>query len=301
MPRVYVIGSINMDLVVRTASLPRPGETVAGLDFATHPGGKGANQAVAAARLGADVAMVGKVGDDAFGGELCAFLASNGVDVARVRTTGECPTGVATITVDGVGENVIVVVPGANAEVRPDDLDVDPGPDDVVVAPFEIPLETIAEVFARARRTGARTVLNPAPARPCESSLIDLADVLIVNETELAFFAGLAEVDPADSAEVVRAIGRVRTRSDQVVVATLGPRGAIASVGGEEVEVTGRRVEVVDTTAAGDTFTGAVAARIAEGWDVPRALGFANAAASLCVGRAGAGPSIPTRAEVETI
>lgn len=296
-----MVGSINVDLVATAAHLPAPGETVLGTGFAHHPGGKGANQAVAAARAGTATAMVGCVGDDPFGTELTAFLGAQGVDTAAVAVVPGHPTGTAVIVVDVRGENSIVVVPGANAEVRSaavDDLALASG--DVVVAQFETPLATTAAAFSRARAAGARTILNPAPAAVVPDDLLAATDVLVVNEVELAQVSG-HDLGPAPTtADVVAAARTVRHGTDVAVVATLGAAGIVAVDDAGELVAPAHPVrDVVDTTGAGDCFVGSLAARLVEGDDLRGAVGYALVAAALCVGRAGAGSSMPTRAEVD--
>lgn len=299
MSKVLVAGSINMDLVATTARFPQPGETVPGTTFNTFPGGKGANQAVAAARLGGSVEMIGKVGNDGFGAELRAFLAGDSIGLSHVATAVSAPTGTALIVVSAAGENTIVVVPGANGELRAGDVEqVGVRKGDVLVAQFETPLETVERFFARGREAGATTILNPAPARECPRTLLAAVDVLVVNETELAFFLGDA-VEASSYDAVAAAARRLRVHGEQVVVVTLGERGCTAIIGERRIDVQGRAVPVVDTTAAGDCFVGALATRIAAGFTIDDSLHYANTAASICVQRAGAGPSLPTAAEVE--
>lgn len=300
MGRVLVVGSINVDLVCRAERHPRPGETLPGSDFATHPGGKGANQAVAAARSGADTHMLGRVGDDGFGREQVEFLSNQGIRTDGVRRTEGVATGVALIVVDEMGENSIVVVPGANGRVVVEDIDVAFAPGDVVVCQFEVPLEVVRGAFESARAAGATTVLNPAPASSCSPELLAMADILVVNESELSFFSRTEEADPANAADVAQSLRALRTAPGQVVVATLGAHGLVALVGDEAIGLSGHAVKAVDTTGAGDTFVGALAARIAAGASSREALDYANTAASICVERAGAGPSIPTAREVES-
>lgn len=295
-PRVIVAGSINMDVVVQTARLPRIGETVAGSAVAFHPGGKGANQAVAAARLGASTMLVGRVGADAFGKELVAFLAATGVDLTHAGSV-DSPTGTALITlVDS--DNAIVVVPGANADLSPADVGLPLAAGDVLVSQLEIPLATIAAFFAPAAAAGARTILNAAPALPSAPALFNLVDILVVNETELASLSGHALEASDPVARFVAAARSLRARPDQAICVTLGRRGVVALIGNEALEVAGHAVEAVDTTGAGDCFVGALAAELAAGRTLQDALHFANAAAAICVQRKGAGPSMPTRAEV---
>lgn len=299
MGRVVVVGSINVDLVCRAERQPRPGETVLGSEFATHPGGKGANQAVAAARSEAETWMVGRVGTDAFGDAQIDFLQQQGIRTDRVLRSDDVPTGVALITVSAEGENSIVVVPGANGRVSQEDVNVVFEPEDVVVCQFEIPLETVVAVLRCAHERGARTILNPAPAAEWPSEYRSLVDVLVVNESELAFLAGGPEPDPADTRAVAERVAALRAGPNQTVVATLGSHGLVAATGAEEMVLAGHSVRAVDTTAAGDTFVGAFAASLARGAAEREALEYANLAAAISVERAGAGPSIPARAEIE--
>lgn len=295
--RVLVAGSLNMDIVARAPRFPRIGETVAGLDVNFFPGGKGANQAVAAAKSGAPTELIGKVGQDAFGRELKAFLADQGVGLARVAEI-EAATGTAIITVSDA-HNTIVVVAGTNGLVGPSDVEtanVEPG--DILVSQFEIPVETIKAFFSRGRRIGAWTILNPAPVVPFERSLLDLVDILVLNETELGALTG-ADVSENDEPSVLIEVARgLRRTEHQAICVTLGKRGVVALADDEEIEIAGRAVTAIDTTGAGDCFVGAMAARLAAGASIQDALGYANRAASICVQRPGAGPSMPTRAEV---
>ncbi len=297
---IFVVGSLNVDLVVRTQRLPRSGETVMGTQMNTYPGGKGANQAVAAAKLGARTKMVGRVGTDAFGETLRTFLGSQGVDIAWVIPTGDATTGVAMIVVAESGENSIVVAPGANGLVAEGDVAGVPlARGDVVVCQLEIPSFTVERVLARARASGATTIVNAAPARPDDRDIFRLADVLIVNEIELAELTGSGPIDVSSVDDVAQAAIQLRTHAEQIVVTTLGGRGALAIAGDRRIYIEGRRVAVVDTTGAGDAFVGAIAARISAGATIDDALAHANAAASICVQRHGAGPSMPTAAEVD--
>ena len=299
MPRVYVAGSINMDLVARAPRHPQPGETIAGTQAATYPGGKGANQAVAAAKLGGETMLVGKVGTDAFGDQLCAFLRGQGVGLEYVQRSADAATGVALIVVSDSGENAIVVVPGANALLDPADVDRVPiASGDVVLSQFEIPLATVEHFFRRARGRGATTILNPTPARVCPRDLLALADVVVLNELELACLLTSAPLAAASVDAIAEAARRLRTYAEQVIVVTLGAGGAVAVAPDRQLEIPGHKVTAVDTTGAGDTFVGATAACLACGWPLERALGYANMAAAICVQRPGAGPSIPTAAEV---
>jgi ribokinase len=298
MGRVFVAGSINMDVVATADRHPHIGETVAGEAVLYFPGGKGANQAVSAARLGAQVALVGRLGKDSFGDELRAFLAAQGVDLGLVRQMESVHTGTAIITI-AKADNTIVVIAGANAHVSTADVEAPVlSKGDVAVSQFEIPLPTVAAFFQRARAAGATTILNPAPAIEIGHELLDLVDILILNETELGLLSG-SELHDADGDERFIAAARsLQTSRDQIICVTLGKRGVLALVGGEPLIVMGRSVNAIDTTGAGDCFVGAVAAQLAGGSSIHDALGFANAAASICVQRMGAAPSMPTAVEV---
>jgi ribokinase len=298
MGRVFVAGSINMDVVATADRHPRVGETVAGNEVLYFPGGKGANQAVAAAKLGASTTLIGRLGTDAFGAQLRAFLAAQGVDLAFVKNT-DAHTGTALITIANA-DNTIVVVPGANALVSAEDVStLVLAKGDVAVSQFEIPLPTIAAFFRRARAAGATTILNPAPATKFGQALLDLVDILVLNETELGFLTG---TELRDSDEDARFIAAVRTLgAKQIVCVTLGSRGVLAMIDGTASIIAGRKVKAVDTTGAGDCLVGALAAQLAAGKPIRDALVYANSAASICVQRMGAAPSMPTAAEVAAI
>jgi ribokinase len=290
MSDIAVLGSANLDLVVRQPRLPRPGETMFGSGFTTVAGGKGLNQAVAAARAGAAVAFVGAVGDDAFGAQLRERLAGDGIDLAALRTVA-VPTGTAHIAVLDDGENSIVVVPGANDAV--DSLDAaDEAAIDAarfVVAQFERPLPLIRAAFARARAAGATTVLTPAPVTE-PGDLLELTDLLVPNAGEACELAGVA--DPVEAA-------RALSRRAATVVMTRGRDGALIAAGGEVVaEVPSRVVQAVDTTGAGDTFTGVLVARLAAGDALEAAARAGAVAASIAVTRPGASSSMPTWDEI---
>jgi len=300
MGRVFVAGSINMDVVATAERHPRIGETVAGNAVLYFPGGKGANQAVAAAKLGAPTTLIGRLGKDAFGDQLKAFLAAQGVELSFVQDS-DTHTGTAVITVANA-DNTIVVIPGANALVSPADV---AGPvfakDDVAVSQFEIPLPAISAFFKRARAAGATTILNPAPAIEFDRSLLDVVDILILNESELGFLTRTEPRDTDDYARFIDAVRSLQISNYKTVCVKLGKRGALALVNGRPLIVPGRPVKAVDTTGAGDCFVGAVAAQLAAGKSIRDALDYANAAASICVQRMGASPSMPTAAEVEAI
>jgi ribokinase len=298
MGRVFVAGSINMDVVATADRHPKVGETVAGNAVHYFPGGKGANQAVAAAKLGASATLIGRLGADAFGPELRRFLAEQGVDLTFVRDTAEAHTGTALITVANA-DNTIVVVPGANALVSADDVGVpDFAKGDVAVSQFEIPLPTIAAFFKRARAAGATTILNPAPATRFGKGLLDLVDILILNETELGFLTGIELRDTDEYEHFIEAARSLQMDESKTVCVTLGKRGIVALINGRQHVDIGRAVKAVDSTGAGDCFVGAVAALLADGQPLSSTFGYANIAAAVCVQRMGAAPSMPTIAEV---
>jgi ribokinase len=299
MGRVFVAGSINMDVVATADRHPRIGETVAGNAVLYFPGGKGANQAVSAVKLGAPTTLIGRLGKDAFGDELKAFLAAQGVDLSFVQETAGAHTGTAIITIANA-DNTIVVIPGANALVNAADVEAPAlAKGDIAVSQFEIPLAAISAFFKRARAVGATTILNPAPAIEAKRELLDLVDILILNESELGFLTRTGLRDTDDHARFIEAIRSLQTSKDKVICVTLGKRGALALVDGHPLIMPGRTVEAVDTTGAGDCFVGAVAAQLAERKSIRDALVYANSAASICVQRMGAAPSMPTAAEVE--
>ncbi|PZF95853.1 ribokinase [Micromonospora deserti] len=300
--RVIVVGSANLDLVVSTPQLPRPGETVLGGDFRTVPGGKGANQAVAAARAGATCEFVGAVGSDEFGRQLRDSLAGAGVDVRGLRSVPG-PSGVALIAVDQAAENFIVVAPGANAALT--DLDAADraavGAADVLLLQLEVPLPTVVRAADLARAGGTTVVLNAAPAAPLPAELLDMVDVLVVNEHEAAVVAGVFSDDPAVLLDALLALV-------PRVVLTLGARGAAyADRRGVRRSVPAPVVDAVDTTAAGDAFTGALAVGWAERGGavdadaVTDALRWACAAGAACAQRPGASTALPERAAIDAL
>ena len=299
MGRVFVAGSINMDVVATADRHPRIGETVAGKAVLYFPGGKGANQAVAAAKLGAATTLIGRLGKDAFGDELKAFLAAEGIDLSFVQQTSQAHTGTAIITVANA-DNTIVVIPGANALVSAADVEAPVlAKGDIAVGQFEIPLPAISTFFKRARAAGATTILNPAPAIEFSRELLDLVDILILNETELGFLTKTELRDTDDYPRFIEAARSLQINKDKIICVTLGKRGLVALIDGQPLLIDGRAIKAVDTTGAGDCFVGAVAAQLAGGKPIHDALHYANMAASICVQRMGAAPSMPTAAEVE--
>jgi len=307
--RVLVVGSINMDQIFRLDHLPRPGETVLAADVITVPGGKGANQAVAAARTFAPapradawagrVQMVSRLGADPFGRSLRAGLIAAGVDVAAVREDAAAATGVALILLAEGQDNSIIVASGANMRVAPADLDaVDWAEVGVLLVQLEIPFETVAEAMRRARAAGALVILDPAPARGCPADLLALADILTPNETEAGDLVGMAIGDVASAMEAAR---RLRSSERQRVIVKLGGQGLVVCDADGCRHLPAIPVRVVDTTAAGDAFCGALAARLAEAASFDEALRYAMAAGALAVTALGAQPSLPTRNAVEAL
>jgi ribokinase len=289
-----------MDLVARAPRLPHPGETLAGHTFAQVPGGKGGNQAVAAARLGASVAMLGCVGADANGAQLRAGLEAESIDCGAVLT-GTAATGVALIIVDDASQNAIVIVAGSNGEVTPETIarhEAVLDAAEVVICQLETPPDAVRAALATARRLGKIVILNPAPATgPLPADWLPLIDYLIPNELEAAALTGVPVASPEDAAKAAAALRAAGARN---VLVTLGPRGVHATLeGAAPVLYDAPQVKAVDTTAAGDTFIGGFAAQLAQGASVDTAIRFAQRAAALSVTRAGAQPSIPTRPEVD--
>jgi len=300
-PKVVVVGSANIDLVVRAPHIPVVGETVLGGDLLMVPGGKGANQAVAAAKVGADaeVLFVAKLGTDSFGDQLYQSLHQQGVQTKYLYRVQQSPSGVALIVVDEQGNNSIVVAGGANRLLGPEDLE--PVREDIasagaVVTQLEIPLETVVAAAETAQACGVPFILDPAPARPLPDSLLSKVDVLTPNQTEVQMLTG-CEVTDVDSARKAAAL--LLERGLKAVVLTMGAEGFLLARADQCRFVQACQVQAVDSTAAGDAFTGALAVGIAEGKDLADAAEFANYVAALSVTKMGAQPSMPTRRQVE--
>ena len=298
---IVVVGSLNMDLVIQMPQIPKPGETLLGGVFKNFPGGKGANQAVAAARLGAHVSMIGCVGDDAFGKELRAGLENDGVDTTHVLVHPEAATGVALIQVDVQGQNSIAVASGANFCLTSADVEKAMqtiGEFDALLMQLETPLETIYTAAKIASYQDAKVLLNPAPAQVLEKDLLELVDVLLPNEYEVAMMTGVALQSPADTRQAAKKLLSLGTKN---LIVTMGSHGALLFDGktNQEAFIPACLVQAVDSTAAGDCFVGALAVGLCEGKSLPSAARFASAAAALSVTRAGAQPSLPYRQEVE--
>ncbi len=294
---IAVVGSLNLDVVARVARLPVPGETVLASSHVQSLGGKGANQAVAAARAGSAVQFIGRVGADAAGEALRSSLREAGVDTEHVIRDDVDATGTALIAVDSHGENTIIVVPGANANLQPIDID---GASDVIgrcsilLLQLEIPLETVRYAAGLAQRSGITVVLNPSPSQELPSSLLDLVDILVPNEEEVAYLSGMGSpVDPTSAA------GMLCSNGVEAVVITLGSRGSAVVNGSGETDIEPYPVNAVDTTGAGDAFVGNLVAALDVGQSLEEAARFASAAAALSVQVAGAQSSMPTRQQTE--
>jgi ribokinase len=297
-PAAIVVGSLNMDLVMRVTRLPQAGETLSGHGFALAEGGKGANQAVASARLGARVAMVGRVGPDSFGTQLRASLLRDAIDATHVTISHDAPTGVAMIMVDDTGENRIILAPGANLALSAADIDAAAGPIGrarLLVAQLEVPVPAVTRAIAHAARAGAGVVLTPAPAAPLPADVWPRVDYLIPNETEASLLTGIAVQDMVSADRAARAL---LARGVRHVLLTMGAQGVFVLDGDGARVLPARDVSVVDTTAAGDCFAGGVVAGLCEGMTLDQAAHLGIEAASLCVTRAGAQPALPYRAEL---
>lgn len=299
---VVVVGSINMDLVVRNPKLPRPGETVIGRDFAEIPGGKGANQAVAAARLQVRTSMIGRVGADAFGQRLRAGLEAAEVDVQHVGTISNGSSGIALICVEDSGQNCITVVPGANARLTP--ADVQAAADlirsaNVVLLQLEIPVDTVLATIAVARQAGVLTILDPAPAVQAVPPQLLHVDLVCPNETEAEILTGIPIHNEQDAARAAR---RLRDLGARQAVVTLGERGALlCDAAGICDMIPACEINPVDTTAAGDAFAAALGVALAEGQTLRQAVQFACAAGAAAASHTGAQPSMPNRREISQI
>jgi ribokinase len=296
--RVVVVGSANTDLTIRASHLPTTGETVLGGELYTAFGGKGANQAIAAKRAGARVALLAKLGDDRYGRDYARYLRHEGIETSGLLWESALPSGVALITVDRRGQNQIAVAPGANAALIPDDLhglDAYLTSVQVLLTQLETPLETVETAIRRAKAAGIITLLNPAPARRLPIRLARFVDFLIPNESEAAVLCG----QPVGTLQQVRTAARLLHRQGyRTVIITLGKRGVVYTDEHRVIHLPGHMVQAKDATAAGDTFVGYLAYALAEGHILPDALKLANAAAALAVTRKGAQPSIPHRDEL---
>jgi ribokinase len=302
MAKIVVCGSLNMDVVAVAPRIPVAGETILGSKFFTTPGGKGANQAYAASKLSGDVAMLGRVGEDTFAGEMCYQLSEAGCNTQSIRSVPGT-SGVALIYVSDRGENSIVVVPGANQLLTAWDVSLESHlfrDCSVVLLQLETPLATVAAAAEEGREHGGRVILDPAPAphRPLPRELLESVDILTPNETEAAILAGLPPrpLNPGEAAAIAL---KLQSMGPSTVIVKMGAQGCLLWTGGESSVIPAPQVKVVDSTAAGDVFNGALAVALSEGLDLPQACRFAVRASALSVTRLGAQSSVPTRAEVD--
>lgn len=296
--KIIVVGSTNMDMVVKTHHIPVPGETVLSGSFFMNPGGKGANQAVAVARLGGDISFVSKVGNDVFGKQSAQLFDEEGINTFHVLSDEELPSGVALITVDDAGENSIVVASGANANLLPGDLSEALeaiGSASIVMMQLEIPMETVHFVAAYAASRGVRVILDPAPARVLPPDLLSHIDIITPNQTEAEMLSGM-KVTSVESAKKAARI--IHNHGAKNVVITLGTLGAVICHGTRTEVVPARNVKALDTTAAGDVFNGALAVALSEGKSLTESVDFACRVAAISVTRMGAQSSIPYRNEL---
>lgn len=296
---IVVIGSLNMDMVVRTNRAPEAGETLMGQAFALSPGGKGANQAVAAARLGAKVTMIGRVGKDTFGTEMLEVIGREGIDIEHISTSETQATGVASIVLEESGENRIIVVPGANIDLTVEDiqaLESVISQAEMVVIQLEMDLAMSEQAIAIAHRHGIPVILNPAPARKLKDEMLSQVTYLTPNETEAGILSGMT-VDSVEAAEEAASI--LLQKGVQNVIVTLGSKGALIVNAEGTKTISGFPVQAVDTVAAGDSFNGALAQQLVLGKSLEEAVSFANAVGALAVGKEGAIPSLPHLSVVE--
>jgi ribokinase len=296
--KIIVVGSSNMDMVVKTDHIPVPGETVLSGSFFMNPGGKGANQAVAVARLGGEVSFVSKMGNDIFGKQFSQLFSDEGIDTRYILSDEDLPSGVALITVDNAGENSIVVASGANANLNSKDMDgaltqiANAG---ILLVQLEIPMDTVNYVVKFANKNGVKVILNPAPANTLSQELLECIYILTPNKTEASMISGVQVTDMESAKQAAQVIC---SKGAKNVVITMGPLGAIICKSGHCSVVAARQVETVDTTAAGDVFNGALAVAVSEGKDLDEAADFACEAAAISVTRLGAQTSIPYRTEL---
>lgn len=298
---IVVVGSSNTDMILQMARIPRPGETILGGRFSMAAGGKGANQAVAAARAGGRVTFIARVGDDMFGAKAIEGFRADGINVEHVIRDSQAPSGVALIFVAEDGENSIGVASGANARLSPADVQRAEqviGSAGTLVMQLETPMETVRAAAKMAAGRGVRVILNPAPAQPLDDDLLRCVSILTPNETEAELLTGVSVRGPGEASQAAAVL---RNRGVRAVLVTLGPAGTFVSSPEGQYHVPSFKVEAVDTTAAGDVFNGALAVGLSEGMPLRQAVRFANAAAALSVTRLGAQPSAPFRKEIEQL
>lgn len=296
--KILVIGSTNTDMVVKAPHLPKPGETILGGKFLMNPGGKGANQAVAAARLGGVVTFIGKIGNDLFGKQAVSNLKNEAINVDNMLSDPANPSGVALITVDEVAENCIVVAPGSNMTITKNDIDNNLDlieQTSIVLMQLEIPIDIVAHTTQIAHQRNKLVILNPAPANELPDELLKQLYILTPNETEAEIITGISAKDDEG---VKKAAMKIREKGVQQVIITLGSRGAYLLNHEKSIFIRGKKVNAIDTTAAGDTFNGALTVALSEGKEIEKAIEFANTAASIAVTRMGAQSSVPYRKEL---
>jgi ribokinase len=300
-PRILVVGSSNTDMIIRLDRIPQPGETILGGEFVVAAGGKGANQAVAAARSGGDVTFIARTGSDMFGENAIAGFVQDGIHTDYIVRDKAAPSGVAMIFVAKDGENSIAVASGANGRLSPADVKrarAAFAEANAVVLQLETPLETIETAAALAAKASVPIILNPAPARILPGRVLKLVSILTPNETEATLLTGITVKDERSAAQAAK---KLRARGVSIVILTLGARGAFVATDSVQQLVPGFRVSAVDTTAAGDVFNGALAVGLGEGGSLLEAVRFANAAAAISVTRLGAQPSAPKRKEIQAL
>lgn len=298
--KIVVLGSCNTDMVVKSSRLPVPGETILGGTFMMNPGGKGANQAVAAARLGGNVTFVTKTGNDLFGRQSIELYNDENINTEFISSDPDLPSGVALITVDGEGENCIVVASGANGSLSPADVkdsEKEIASADILLMQLEVPIETVEYAAKMAKKNGVKVILNPAPAQSLSNDLLSNIHMIIPNETEAEIISGIKVTD-VESAK--KAADMICSKGVDIVVITMGSAGALIKEGNQYHQIPALRVKAVDTTAAGDTFCGAISVALSEGKSLVDAIKFANQCSAITVTRMGAQASIPYRKEVLT-
>lgn len=296
--KILVVGSSNTDMVIKTNNFPAPGETILGGRFLMNAGGKGANQAVAAARLGGVVTFVGKIGDDIFGKQAVQQLEDEGINVDFVAVDPENPSGVAMITVDRHAENSIVVAPGSNGTLSPADFDkagTELAGSELVLMQLEIPIPTVEYIARKAAEQQKKVILNPAPAAALSDELLQNLYIITPNETEAELLTGIKITDEASA---LKAANQLHAKGVQSVIITMGAAGAFLFENGQLQLIKAPKVEAIDTTAAGDTFNGALAVALSEGKSIAESVAFANKAAAISVTRIGAQSSVPYRKEI---
>lgn len=300
-PKIVVVGSSNTDLVIITPRIPSVGETIIGGDFIMASGGKGANQAVAAARLGAEVTFVARVGIDMFGERAIQDLRNNKVDTSYVARDSENPSGVAMIFVDREGDNVIIVAPGSNGKLSPEDVSkaeeaIESA--DILLLQLEIPLDTVEYAVDKGHESNVKVILNPAPATKLSQKILSKITVLTPNKSEAEILTGIKVINETTAS---KAAGLLRKRGVKNVIITLGTMGSFLATEDKKLLIPTKRVKAVDTTAAGDAFNGALAYALAKGEEISEAVRFANCAGALAATKIGAQPSLPFEGEIHQL